>query len=275
MANIITINDSNWQTFAAPPPGQGSPTEGMGYVPRDFAKYPQGYLFCAKPFDLPLMTDDEIEAAIIAQETNKSSLQHLRDIAANGQRMPSYDQNGQGYCWAYSSTCAASLARIMAGLPYVRLSAHKVGCFVKGYRDQGGWNSQSVDHIAEHGVPSEDLWPAKSMSRSNDTPEMRANAALHKITEWMDLAPRGATARRQQATALLHNMPIATDRGWWGHSTCDVRLIAWGPNGSRMKTRTWNSWTDSWSDAGMGDIEGSRVDHDGAIAVRVVNPSTV
>ena len=270
MANIITINDQNWQQHAAPPSGQG-----MGLVPRNFAKYPQGYLMCAKPFDLPLLTDEQIEAGIVAQEQNKSSLQHIRDIAANGSRMPSYDQNGQGYCWAYSSTCAASLARIAAGLPYVRLSAHKVGCFVKGYRDQGGWNGESVAHIAEQGVPSELLWPAKSMSRSNDTPEMRANAALHKITEWMDLADGGADLKRQLATALLCNMPVAADYNWWSHSVCMVRLIAWGPNGSKMKTRLWNSWSDSWSDAGMGDLEGSRAIPNGAIAVRVVVPSVV
>lgn len=271
MANILTINDSNWQTFAAPPPGQGSPTEGMGYVPRDFRKYPQGYLMHAKPFDMPLFSDEQIEAGIIAQEANKSSLQHLRDIAANGSRMPSYDQNGQGYCWAYSSTCAASLARVAAGLPYVRLSAHKVGCFVKGYRDQGGWNAQSVEHIATDGVPSEELWPAKSMSRANDTPAMRENAALHKITEWMDLAEGGPDLKRQLATALLCNCPTAVDFSWWSHSVCAVRLISWNP----FKIRIWNSWTDSWSDAGMGDLEGSRAIPNGAIAVRVVNPSVV
>lgn len=269
MSNLITIGDHNWTAFAQnPPPGQG-----MGLTPRDFAKYPQGYLMWAKPFDLPLMTDDEIEEGILKQEAEKSSLQHLRETAANGSRMPSYDQNGQGYCWAYSSTCAASLARVAAGLPYVRLSAHKVGCFVKGYRDQGGWNAQSVEHIATVGVPSEALWPAKSMSRSNDTPEMRANAELHKITEWMDLAEGGEILKRQLATALLHNLPVAADYNWWGHSVCMVRLLAWGANGSRMKTRLWNSWTDSWSENGMGDLEGSKAIPNGAIAVRQVRAS--
>lgn len=266
MADIITINDQNWQTYAQPPSGQG-----MGLVPRDFAKYPQGYLMCAKPFDLPLMTDEQIQAGIVAQEANKSSLQHIRDIAANGSRVPSFDQNGQGFCWAYSSTCAAFLARAAAGLPYVRLSAHKVGCFVKGYRDQGGWNAQSVEHIASEGVPSDAFWPAKSMSRSNDTPAMRENAALHKITEWMDLASGGADLKRQLATALLCNMPTAVDFNWWSHSVCATRLISWNP----FKIRIWNSWSDSWSDAGMGDLEGSRAIPNGAIAVRVVVPSVV
>jgi hypothetical protein len=270
VGNLITIDDHNWMQHAAPPSGQG-----MGLIPRNFNKCPVGYLMYAKPFDLPLMSDQEIEEAIVAQERDQSSLQHIRDKGDNGKQIVSYDQNGQGYCWAYSTVSALTLARAAAGLPYVRLSAHKVGCFVKGYRDQGGWNAQSVAHVAEHGVPSEALWPAKSMSRSNDTPEMRANAALHKAIEWMDMAEGGEILKRQQATALCQNIPYAADRNWWGHSTCDCRLIAWGPNGSRMKTRTWNSWTNSWSDAGMGDIEGSRVPVNGGIAIRVTSPSVV
>lgn len=267
MGNLITINDHNWTAFAGnPPPGQG-----MGLIPRDFAQHPVGSLMYAKPFDLPLMTDEEIEAGIREQEANQSSLQHLREKAANGSRMPSYDQNGQGFCWAYSSTCAASLARVAAGLPYVRLSAHKVGCFVKGYRDQGGWNGESVAHIAEQGVPSEEFWPAKSMSRSNDTPAMRENAALHKITEWMDLDDGGANLKRQLATALLNNLPVAADFNFWSHSVCLVRVMSWNP----FKVRLWNSWGDSWSDAGMGDLEGGRASPNGAIAVRVVRASIV
>lgn len=260
MADIITINDSNYTQFTSPPIGQG-----MGLVPRDFMKFPQGYLMYARPFDLPLYTDQEIQEGIATQEREQSSLQHLRDRAANGSRMPSYDQNGQGYCWAYSSTCAASLARVAANMPYVRLSAHKVGCLVKGYRDQGGWNSQSIEHIAQYGVPSEDLWPAKSMSKSNDNEAMRANALLHRITEWMDLAEGGELLERQLATCLLLNFPVAVDFNWWGHSVCAVRLISWRP----FKIRIWNSWRDSWSDAGMGDLEGSKARPNGAIAVRV------
>lgn len=262
---MLEINDTNWQSSIVDPP----PGAGMGLVPRDFSLYPIGYLMHAKPFDLPLLTDQQIEDGIKRQEAEKSSIMHLREKYANGSRVPSYDQNGQGYCWAYSSTCAAFCARMVAGLPYVRLSAHKVGCFVKSYRDQGGWNSQSVEHIATFGVPSEQLWPAKSMSRSNDTPEMRANAEQHKITEWMDLADGGPDLKRQIATALLSNMPIAVDFNWWSHSVCAVKMVSWSP----FKFIIWNSWSDSWSDAGMGVLADSKAIPQGAIAVRVSTPS--
>jgi hypothetical protein len=256
---VLEINDTNWQTDAVVPPGQA-----MGLVPRDFRQYPVGYMMYAKPFDLPLLTDQQIEEGIKRQADEKSSLMDLRDKADNGSQMRSYDQNGQGYCWAYSSTCAASLVRVRDGQPYARLSAHKVGCLVKGYRDQGGWNSQSIEHIATFGVPSEEFWPAKSMARTNDTPAMRENAELHKITEWMDLDDGGDSLKRQIATALLANMPIAVDFNWWGHSVCAVKMVSWNP----FKFYIWNSWTDSWGEKGMGILADSKAIPNGAIACR-------
>lgn len=265
---LITIDDSNFQAYLPPPVVDGE-QKGMGLVPRDFNSCPVGYLMYAKPFDLPVMAVSEIEDRIQFQEREQSSLWHLRMKANNGSPIPSLDQNGQGYCWAYSSTSAMMLARASANMPYVRLSAHKVGCFVKGYRDQGGWNAQSVQHIAEQGVPSIQFWPEKSMSRANDTPQMRENAQLHKYTEWMDLDDGGANLKLQVATCLLLNIPLAMDFNWWEHSVCGIRLISWNP----FKVLIWNSWRDSWSDQGCGVLEGNKAIPNGSIACRVPTPS--
>lgn len=263
MPQMIVIDDNT--PFPAPPPGQS-----MGLIPRDFMRCPVGYLPVARAFDLPLMTDEEIEEGIKRQEAEQSSLQHVRNRGDNGNPIPSLDQNGQGFCWAYSTTCGIMLGRVAAGLPYVRLSAHMIGCLVKGYRDQGGWNAESVAKAAELGVPSVQFWPEKSMSRSNDTPAMRENAAQHKLIEFMDLDDGGANLQRQMATCLLNNIPYASDHNWWGHSICAVRLMKWKPT---ITVRIWNSWTDSWSDRGMGDLAGSKAIPQGAIAIRVSKPS--
>lgn len=260
---LITITDNT--PVPTPPAGQS-----MGLIPRSFTKNPVGSYPMARAFDLPLLTDDEIEAGIRAEaDGTKLSLQHIRDRANNGQRIPSLDQNGQGYCWAYSTTSASILARAAAGMPYVRLSAHMIGCLVKDYRNQGGWNAQSVEFAAEHGIASTEFWKEKSMSRSNDTPETRANAKQHQLFEYMDLDDGGENLKRQIATCLLLGIPLAMDFNWWGHSVCGVRLMSWKP----FKPRIWNSWTDSWSDEGMGDLEGNRGMPNGCIAVRVSRPS--
>jgi hypothetical protein len=260
---LVTINDNT--PVPGPPPGKS-----MGLVPRDFKALPAGCYAAAPAFDIPLLTDDDIEAALRAQNSGATmSLQHIRDIADNGKPIPSLDQNGQGYCWAYSTTSASMLARAAAGMPYVRLSGHMIGCLVKGYRDQGGWNAQSVSFAAANGIASTEFWKEKSMARSNDNAEMRANAKQHQLFEFMELDDGGPELKRQMATCLLMGIPYASDHNWWSHSVCACRLVSWNP----LKVLIWNSWSNSWSDNGMGVLEGNRAIPNGAIAVRVSRPS--
>lgn len=250
----------------APPPGQS-----LGLIPRDYATHPVGYLACAKPFDLPLMTDDEIEACIRQKDADNSWLDNVRDRGMFGQPIPSRDQNGKGYCWAHSSTSAALLVRARDNQPYADLSAYAVACIIKQYRDEGGWGAESLEFIASRGIPTSEFWPQQSMSSGNDKPATWENAALHKFAEWMDLEPRNA---RQYATCLCNDIPVVSDYNWWGHSVCSCRLISWG-GGRNLKSRIWNSWGDSWKANGMGDLVGSQALPDGQIAPRVISASTV
>jgi hypothetical protein len=233
----------------------------MGLVPRDFRSYEQGYLGAvAEPFNMPLIPESEWEGRIAEQEAKQSSLQHIFHRAG----AEALDQNGQGYCWAYSSTGAAMLTRLKESQPYKRLSAHMVGCLVKGYQDQGGWNAESLQFIAQNGVASTEFWKEKSMGRDNDKPETRANAALHKITEWWDLSDRGDAVRAQLATCLLNNICCPVDFNWWGHSVLAVRLIKKDP----FTIRILNSWRKDWGDQGFGDLEGSKAIPNGSCAPR-------
>lgn len=260
---LITITDST--PVPAPPKGQK-----MGLVPRNFMKNPVGSYPAAPRFSLPILTEAEIEAKLRAQLAGaEMTLQQFRDTGDGGKRIKSLDQNGQGYCWAYSTTSGSMLARAGAGMPHVRLSAHMIGCLVKSYRNQGGWNAQSVAFAAQNGIASTEFWVEKSMARSNDTPAMRANAKQHLLSEYMDLDDDGEALRFQIATCLLLNIPLAMDFNWWSHSVCGVRLMSWKP----FKVRIWNSWTDSWSDEGMGDLEGNRAMPNGCIALMMSRPS--
>ena len=84
---------------------------------------------------------------------------------------------------------------------------------------------------------------------------MRANAALHKLTEdWIDLTAsvydRTLTIR-QIATCLFSNIPVPVDYNEWGHSICAGRWYrvergVWAP-------RILNSWL-RWGDRGWGTI---------------------
>jgi len=173
-----------------------------------------------------------------------------------------------GNCWAHSSTSAMLIVRAMEGQPYADLSAFAVACIIKNFRDQGGWGSQSLEFIAERGIPTSEFWPQKSMSRSNDNEKTWENAKLHRVTEWMDMEPRN---KAQFVTCLLSGIPVVSDFSWWGHSVCTLDLVSVKP----FKTRIWNSWGDSWSERGTGILEGSKALPDGMIAPRVATASKI
>lgn len=205
-------------------------------------------------FPLPLIDESEIEDRIRQQEKDQNSLQHLRDcMGPGGTRIKSTDQGNRGYCWFHSGTSAMLLARAAANQVHVDLAPYMGACIIKNYRDQGGNGDEGLDFIAEVGICTSAFWPQRSVSRSNDTPEMRADAKLHRAQKWYALDTNDRqTLKRQMATCYLLNMPTVNDYNRWTHSVGGARLVSWKP----FKHRIWNSWSDEWSDDGMGDLDG-------------------
>lgn len=264
--NEIIINEDNWQAFVNPV--VDGEQRMMGLIPRDYEQYPVGYCAAAKPFDLPLIPESEWEERLQARIAAKAQLSDVRNRGMGGQPMPSRDQNGKGYCWAHSSTSAVLICRAMEGQPYADLSAFAVACIIKGFRDQGGWGSQSLEFIAERGIPTSEYWPQQSMKRENDNPKTWENAKLHRVTEWMDMEPNN---KAQLVTCLLSGIPVVSDFNWWGHSVCTLDLVSINP----FRTRIWNSWGDKWSENGTGILEGKKAVPNGMIAPRVMTASKV
>jgi hypothetical protein len=250
-----------------------------GLVPRDYDRHPVGSYAGSEAYavDMPTIPRSEWSARIKEMVETKSRLSDMRLVANNGQPIPSLDQNGQGYCWAYSTTMAVMMLRMVMNLPYVRLSAHATACIIKGYRDEGGWCGLSMERQMSHGTPSVQFWPEKSMSRSNDRPETWANAALHKVTEgWVDI--QAAVYNRnltfdQVMTCLLCRIPVAADFNHWGHSVCLLDPVEVEPGS--FAVRGINSWTDAWGDRGMFVLQGGKAIPDGAVAPRVTGASLV
>lgn len=248
------------------------PGQAKGLIPRNFRTHPQGYHAAAKPFPSELIIpESEWESRLKVLKDAGAQLADVRNRAVNGRRMPVLNQGQKGYCWAHSTTRAVMLARAAAHQPYVPLSAYAVACIIKNYRDEGGWCSLSLDFAASVGIPSQDYWPQGSMARTNDNAEMRGNAALHKAQEWWDFPEDRDKARAVLVSALLLNMPCATDFNWWGHSVCTHTLISVKP----LVTEIDNSWGPDWEDEGSGKLEGDKAIPDGALALPVVTASEV
>lgn len=258
MADFI-INDENWMQVAS----NAGRAKGAIPRPKDFHS---GFGVGLDEDEFPLIPRDQWSERIREQEANKTRLSDLR-------HWPALDQNGQGYCWAYSSTAAVMLLRAKAGMPFRRLSAHGVACKIMNFRDRGGWGALSLDWITENGIPDVEHWPEKSMSRQNDKPETWENAAEHRITEgWIDLDishPADADLSFDQvATLLLCGIPVVVDFNWWAHSVCAMDLVETSPG--QFGLRILNSWSDNWGEKGTGVLEGRRAIPDGACAPRAV-----
>jgi hypothetical protein len=240
--------------------------KGTGHDPSQYV--PEMF---APPSELQLIPRSEWSARIKELEQLKARLSDLRT-------WESLDQNGQGYCWYYSTTGVIMLLRSVMNLPHVRLSAHAGAFMIKNGRDEGGWCGLSAKHHREVGCPSVKFWPEKAMSRTHDKPLTWENAALHKVTEdWVDLAAGHIADQNltfeQVATCLLVGVPCAVDFNWWGHSVCAMDLVEVEPGDFGI--RILNSWSDQWEDRGTSVLRGSKAKPDGAVALRVTGASTV
>lgn len=249
----ILITDDNYLDHINPI--VNGEKKACGLIPRDFAAIPFGSIPQAPAFSMPTIARDEWDDRLAAQKAEKGSLMDIRDRGMNGQPIPSRDQDGYGYCWAHSSTSATLLARARDNQPYADLSAFAVACIIKNYRNQGGWGGESLQFIAERGIPTSQFWPQQSTSRANDNPQTWADAGKHKAQEWAELDP--SAMEDQLVTCLLLGIPVVVDYNWWGHSVCAAAIESFAGSGSSTHIAEgwiWNSWSDTWSNRGMGRL---------------------
>lgn len=172
-------------------------------------------------------------------------------------------------CWAYSTTQSLMIQRLRDNQPLIRLSAHAVASIIKGGRDEGGWCGLSAKFAREVGIPSDAFWRTHSRDISQDTPALRANAKLHRVTEeWVDMSTsvyNQNLTKLQSASSLMLNMPGPRDFNWWSHSVCSIRWV-------RIARGNWgllilNSWL-NWGRYGLAVLEGQKAICDGGLTIR-------
>lgn len=227
----------------------------------------------AAPLGMVTIPESELDARYDEQEATQSSLEHLYLRAWQG---PCLDQNGQGYCWYYSSTSAVMLKRLAMGLPFARLNPHPGASVEKGGRDEGGWCGLSLARIRKEGLCEEGTGPGQIPAHSygRRTNELYMSAAVKAVREkyivtddWYDLgkpAYSQALKDAQKWTCLENRCPVPTDRNIWGHSTCDLRRV-------RIERGSWgyltlNSWL-GWGRRGLAVMRGNYYKADGAVSV--------
>lgn len=256
----LLIDDSNWQLFAdAVPSGQG-----RGRVPRDYRRIPHGALPGAQPFILPEIPRSEWSERIKEMEATKSRLSDLMIQAG----VPSLDQDGTNYCWCNGVVTAILGVRAVNNQPFVQLSPASVAAPVKNFRNDGGWGGEALEYIVEHGVAAASLWPPNAIDRRYWTAEAKANALLHRVTEWYDLRSRSFA---QKMTCLLMRIPVPSGYNWWSHETCGIDPVEIEPG--HFGSRERNSWGGSYGQDGYFVLAENKSTPDDAVAPRVVIPS--
>lgn len=246
-----------------------------GLVPRDLEACPVASSSMASSFSesFQLIPREEWPERIKDMERTKSRVSDLINFRP-------LDQNGQGFCWAYSTVACLMALRAIAGADPVRLSPHAVACQIYNFRDRGAWGAVSFDFVAKYGCPSEAYWPQQSMSRTHLTDGMRKDAEQYRILEGfidLDVAhPADADLTFDQVCSLnLSCIPTVDDYMWWGHSVMGCDVVDTKPNlgqqglddPNRFARLIFNSWGD-WGDGGFGLLRGSKARPDGGCAPR-------
>lgn len=247
----------------------------FGMVPRDYKVDPAAMF--APPKDMELIPQSEWDARYDEQEETESSLEHIfLSGPSGGAAFTNLDQNGDGYCWSYSTAQAIMIDRLKRNLPHVRLNPHATAAIIKGGRDEGGWCGLSAKWGREQGYAEEGngsgQWPLHSRDLRNDTPQLRAEMAKRKIEEeWTDLTQQvydQNLTMAQVATCGFNNIPGPRDYNWWGHSVCGIRWV-------RVERNAWgqlilNSWK-GWGRYGLGVLVGSKAVCNGGLAIRLTS----
>lgn len=264
----IVITDDNWHLHYQPGFGRAK-----GYVPPH-----EEWRASFGAVNFPLIPRVEWPERIRQQEMDKSRLSDFRMTGDRGSHIKSYDQGNRGYCWAHSVTMAVQLNRMMANMPYDRLSAYSVACKIKNFKDEGAWGALALDFINDNGIVPMRLWPEQSVSRSLDNSANWDAAKAFRVTEsWQDLAvsvwDRNLTFD-QVATLLLLNIPVVVEYNWWAHSVCGMDLVEVDANQPLSSVKRWgirilNSWSDRHGTLGTEVLTGVKAVPDGSVAPRV------
>lgn len=138
-----------------------------------------------------------------------------------------------------------------------RFGCHQraAGARIKNFRNVGGWGSEGLNWMLDHGVNLQSDWPANAIIRTYDTPENRERAKLNRIVEYFRLDNWD-----EVGSCLLAGIPVACGYNWWSHEVTGMDLT---PAGDLIIANSWGNW----GDQGYGLLQGSKRVPDDAVAI--------
>lgn len=217
----------------------------------------------AKVIRVALADRPEMWAVPIDKVDRKKHKGYVYNFSVQGDE--SYVAEGIGVhnCWINAPVHALEIVRAIQGQQRVRLSPASVGAKIKGFRNVGGWGTEGLRYLVQHGAVPSEFWPDNAIDRKYDTEANNQHRAKYKVTEWWELRPRRF---EELATCLLCGYPVAVGYNWWRH---EVTAVALTMQGNEFGIVIDNSWGPSWGSNGRGVLMGSKANPDDAVAPRV------
>ena len=246
LGGVPVYDDSNFAQLLA----QASDITkfGSGYIARNFEARPFGSI--VRPYTGPVFDMKELKERIIDKEAQKSGLAEMHRKLG----IPILDQGQYGYCWMFGTVAAMMMAYAKNGGQVPFLSAASAAAKGKNYRNEGGLAEEALRYIEKYGVSTTKYWPDGGVAdRKYDTPEQRANAALHKAVEFEELPSMDLMAL---ASALVVDLPCTGGFAHWGHlvALAQPRIMPDGSIGIEFP----NSWRKTWGKNGWGILAGKK-----------------
>lgn len=169
------------------------------------------------------------------------------------------NQAQTNFCWANAPTFALMAVRAVQNQAPVRLSPASVAAPLTNYRNVGGWGKDALQRISDVGAVPQSIWPANSINRGYDKPEVWAAAKKYRVPRWLACEDRNLD---QLVSLILRGYPVPVGYNWWSHEVCAVDL---GWRDGEPTLIIANSWDVTWGDQGFGEIQGSRMLPDDAV----------
>lgn len=174
------------------------------------------------------------------------------------------DQNGRGACNGHAAATAIEVARFVAGMPHVPVSAWYIYAILCQGRDNGSMILDALNLTKEDGAAPESLVKYGIINPGLLTPEAHAAASRYKIeigSRLTTAAQIGSAVQRKQsinlAVAVTGSFNRLDSDGVPGLSrgACN-HAVHVGLGMKKSKAGKWlvlcsNSWTTQWGDSGF------------------------
>ncbi len=234
----------------------------LSAIPKPAGTNTRAYSFSALAAG-PLIPRSDWSAALKEQIARKSRISDVQTWEPD-------DQDGYPICWAAGTCAAFSTARVLQGLPFVRISGMSVAVPISGGHS-GGYEGDAVEYLTEHGGASVDVWTYDSPSNLSSQAEVIESRKHHVALESYE-----CESFDEFATAWLLDWPCTVSYNWWSHvvMACDLVEIEAGSFGVRIRNN-WGDWG-AKNDHGVSGYQVLREGHgtpSGGFAFRQVTSS--